>query len=347
VKVVSILQRLQPAGNFGRFSNLNIPRDPSMIPPIRLKIMRHALCHLLPLWLIIAAPSQAAEKAIMAGHENGAPPDVPSLRIDSLGAVSPFNFVGALQITSGAGSFIGSATALSPYWLLTAGHNVDITDNGQPDESISVNFHLPDIGIFAGLEYYTPPQFTGFGNSSIHHDLALIRLAEPLPDFLNFPMFHTGLEIGDVVTLAGFGRSGYGNYGYTTSASLSARRIGENTIDSLVPGESGQAEVFRYTFADPGTYGQPGGSLGNNVETIIGPGDSGGPILIFDADHYYLAGISTFTEGYGGRFGDIGGGIVLEPYHDWIFTTIPEPSTAALFMIACGLLFVFGKRRGS
>jgi hypothetical protein len=27
-----------------------------------------------------------------------------------------------------------------------------------------------------------------------------------------------------------------------------------------------------------------------------------------------LVGINTFTEGYGGRFGDIGGGVLVDPY---------------------------------
>ena len=47
-------------------------------------------------------------------------------------------------------------------------------------------------------------------------------------------------------------------------------------------------------------------------------------------------GVNTFTEGYGGRFGDTGGGVVLAPYLDWIYTTtnIPEPGPAMLMLIA-------------
>ena len=44
------------------------------------------------------------------------------------------------------------------------------------------------------------------------------------PGNLNFPGFHFGAGVGDVVMLAGFGRSGFGNYGYTTAASLTDRR---------------------------------------------------------------------------------------------------------------------------
>ncbi len=74
-------------------------------------------------------------------------------------------------------------------------------------------------------------------------------------------------------------------------------------------------------------------SLGNDLETIIGPGDSGGPAFIETADGLVLVGINTFTEGFGGRFGDIGGGVLVDPENlDWILTTtgIPEPAAALL-----------------
>ena len=88
----------------------------------------------------------------------------------------------------------------------------------------------------------------------------------------------------------------------------------------------------------------PGGSLGNNLETLIGPGDSGGPLLLDNGSGYSLVGVNTFIEGYGGRFGDLGGGVVLEPYLDWITQTtglpVPEPSSLALLLLSCALVFI-------
>lgn len=40
-------------------------------------------------------------------------------------------------------------------------------------------------------------------------------------------------------------------------------------------GRSGIAEIFRYHFDAPDTPGLAGGSLGNDIEMIAGPGDSG------------------------------------------------------------------------
>lgn len=74
------------------------------------------------------------------------------------------------------------------------------------------------------------------------------------------------------------------------------------------------------------------------LESLIGPGDSGGPVLVEINGTYALAGVSTFFEGYGGRFGDIGGGIVLNPYLGWITETtglaVPEPGTFWLVLVS-------------
>ena len=140
------------------------------------------------------------------------------------------------------------------------------------------------------------------------------------------------MGIGTGITLSGYGRSGYGSYGYTTNSSLSDRRTGENTIDSLESGTNGLPSLFRYSFTDPSNPT----SLGNDRESMIGPGDSGGPLLVQENGQWRIAGVNTFTEGYGGRFGDTGGGIVLASYLDWIYTTtsIPEPSSTVMMMTA-------------
>ncbi len=281
-------------------------------------------------------------KTILAGGETALPANTPSGRLDTAGE---FGFVGALAISSGGGNYRGSAVALSAEWVLTAGHNADINDNGLPDAGWGGSFYVPGYGSFAVGQAYTHPSFTGFANPSVNDDLALLHLTVPLPFGMTFPTLG-GTGIGDAITLVGFGRSGYGSYGYTTSASLTDRRFGSNVIDSFQLDDegSGRAEVFRYDFDAPVTTGLPGGSLGNDIETIIGPGDSGGAALRQTADGWELVGINTFTEGYGGRFGDSGGGVLVDPYKDWILQTtgIPEPGCAGMLMLA---LLVFMLRR--
>lgn len=292
--------------------------------------------------LNVAATPQA--QAVLAGDEAALPADSPAARLDMLGAASSFNFVGALQIQSGGFSFKGSATAISPNWVLTAGHNLDLNDNGVPDAGLAINMHLPGFGVFAANAFYTHPGFSGFGNPSVQRDLGLLYFENPLPTGLHFPTLYGSLQVGNEVVLAGFGRSGYGNYGYTTEASLTDRRIGYNVVDSFTTDDLGGGfpALLRYDFDAPDTFGMAGGSLGNDRESLIGPGDSGGPILMDIGSAYAIAGVSTFTEGYGGRFGDMGGGIVLAPYLGWIGDTtglaVPEPSVFWLLLV--GLIFL-------
>ena len=258
--------------------------------------------------------------AILAGDEFAFPEDKPSFRIDTQGLDSPFNSVGALEIKSGVNNFRGSGVALSGDWVLTAGHNVDVNDDGNVDSALEINFHPPGLDTVAGNGFEIHPDFTGFNRPALNDDLALIELSESLGEGLDYPLYGDALETGDRVTMVGFGRSGFGSNGYTSDASLEKRRTGENVVDTFTDDDEGGGfeEIFRYDFDDADTFGQVNGSLGNDIETIIAPGDSGGPLLKYGGGEYYLAGVNTFTEGSGGRFGDTGGGIVIEPYLDWI-----------------------------
>jgi hypothetical protein len=299
-------------------------------------------------FFLVVAPARAAVTAtILAGGETDLPSDTPSGRLDVEGL---FPFVGALEISGGGGSYKGSAVALSRDWVLTAGHNADLNDDGLPDAGWNATLHLPGIGAYGVPEAFTLLSFSGFANPSVNDDLALLRLAAPLPLGMGYPSLGKGAGIGDVITLVGFGRSGYGDYGYTSNASLTDRRYGSNVIDSFQLDDegSGAFEIFRYDFDAPATTGLAGGSLGNDIETIIGPGDSGGAALRQTADGWELVGINTFTEGYGGRFGDTGGGVLIDSYAAWIHQTtgIPEPGSALLWALSAGWWMCRRKRSG-
>lgn len=264
--------------------------------------------------------------AILAGGEFDLPGDAPSSRLDTEGI---YSYVGALDISVGGYSYRGSGTALSPNWVLTAGHNVDFNDDGLVDGDLGVDFNLPGYGSYTASSFYAHPDFSGFNNPSIQYDLALMYFDDPLPSLL-FPTLGNSLTLNATATLVGYGRSGYGSYGYTTDASLTDRRVGYNVIDELSSG------LFRYDFDNPNT----GDGLGNDIESIIGPGDSGGALLVDGA----LVGVNTFTEGYGGLFGDIGGGIALNDEWSWIGQTtglaVPEPSSILLLLVgAAGVVF--------
>lgn len=64
--------------------------------------------------MLLAATWAPDARAIMAGDETALPPDSPSAWLDLLGAASPLDFVGALAISAGGFSYLGSGAALSP-----------------------------------------------------------------------------------------------------------------------------------------------------------------------------------------------------------------------------------------
>src|ERR1035437_6259314 len=140
----------------------------------------------------LATPNQS--HAIMAGDENALPPATPANRLDTLGSASQFNAIGSLTISAGGFSYIGSATAISPNWILTAGHNLDLNDVGSSTPGLSINFNLPGFGTYSASSFYTCPGFTGFGNPSIQNDLGLIYLANPLPAGVLYPSLNGNLS---------------------------------------------------------------------------------------------------------------------------------------------------------
>jgi len=222
-------------------------------------------------WLPSPQASASVTAMILAGAEFDSPADAPSLRLDTEG---DFSFVGALEISNGSSAFRGSAVALSREWVLTAGHNADLNDDGLADAQWSGNLHLPGYGVFGVAQAYTHLGFSGFANPAINDDLALLRLAEPLPVGMGFPTLGSGAGIGDVITLVGFGRSGYGSYGYTTTASLDARRYGFNVIDSFTADDEGAGvfEVFRTAFDAPPPSASPAAAWAMRWRRSSAPG---------------------------------------------------------------------------
>ena len=202
---------------------------------------------------------------ILAGDEFEVPTDFPSQRLDGGGVGSLFNAVGALEIEGADGAFRGSGVALSPNWVLTAGHNVDLDADGAADLGNAYGYHLPGIGEFSVGEVFVAPGFTGFAQPSVNDDLALLYISGGLPVDLFYPESILSAEAGMEITLVGYGRSGFGSFGYTSDATLTDRRIGENVIDRFEGDDDGGAfdEVFVYDFDAPGS----GGSLGHFCKT--------------------------------------------------------------------------------
>ncbi len=226
----------------------------------------------------------------------------------------------------------------------------------------------------------------GGGTGCVNDDLAVITLDREVSvgveiyDIYQGAASKTdGVVDGTEFTMVGYGQSGDGYWGYYNDSgvtdvigpSFSSKLVGGNIVDETFTDDEGdgQSEVWLADFDgydnDFGTdidtfcndYAICSSWLSEDTETIIGGGDSGGPSFIYDADlgEYLLAGINTFSiPGYGwreGAFGDLFGGILLNPYRDWITqqTVAAVPVPATLFLFSSGLAFfaLAKKRKGS
>jgi secreted trypsin-like serine protease len=248
--------------------------------------------------------------------------DSPSEIVDPNTTDSRFGGVGSLSIGN---SFLCTGTAISSSHILTAAHCLDSSDDGTVDYTNNeVRFNL-NLGsdrshTFTANDLFIHDDYTGFNNPTINDDIAIVSLSSTLPETTPiYELRRDPLSPGNSLTIAGYGRSGNGEDGYTTNASFTTKRVGENHADSFELDDegSGSQEVFYMDFDDPTEN-----SEASDREAIIGPGDSGGPSFVTSDNSLLLAGVNTFTIRYTGQepgtFGTGGGGMLVPAYVDWI-----------------------------
>ena len=295
----------------------------------------------------VEAPGSAeVHKLIVAGDPAGTPSDSPGQRVDPNTTDSPYAGVGSLRVDATAFDgyvYIGSATAISRTHVLTAAHMVDLDNNGTIDVAASdVRFNLnfgSDLShVITASALCVHPDWTGFANPSINDDVAVIELSSALPAGVPIYPLNTDPFVNiEMVTLVGYGLSGDGVNGYTVSPSFSVKRVGLNRAEVYISDDegSGSREVWELDFDGPrrktNLFGRPRGSnltLGNDLETTLGGGDSGGPSFIGDGSGgLEIFGVNTF--GFFGKapaplFGSGAGGIVVAPYAEWIQSVVGD-----------------------
>lgn len=227
------------------------------------------------------------------------------------------------------------------------------------------------------------PDWHGFNNvlgpegSSINDDLAVVELSGPVPEGIPvYNLFTDNSPYVHAITSVGYGTTGDPVGGYVTgSASFTTRRVGLNQKDARYPDDEwvGQPEMFGadfdgpyedsnvYNLGDPDYDRVIEGSLGNERETTIGPGDSGGPSFLSDFSTFELItgddgnlivlGVNTFTgsaPAAAPEFGSIYGGPLVASYAGWVDSVIvPEPGSLAMLLGLAGVLALgrFARRR--
>jgi hypothetical protein len=164
------------------------------------------------------------------------------------------------------------------------------------------------------------------------------------------------MSSGEVLEMVGYGVSGFGDVGgVEVLPDFHVKRSGKNNADLFVVDDEGSGldEIFIYDFDGPTGTGLLGGAtLGNDIETNVRGGDSGGPAFVEDAGQLLIAGVNTFefalsgTTPPPGEFGVLGGGVLIDaPQGNWIASIIPEPTGWAMMVPGLTVMALLRRRR--
>jgi len=258
--------------------------------------------------------------------------------VDLNSASSPFAGVGSL---TREGKGVYSAVLIAPQYALTAAHVVNhVLFPGTLTFNLNIGGNLTFSAPVA--EIFVHPDYRGYKpgpDGMVHSDLAVVRLASPVPEGTPIYGLHDGLVApGQEIVFVGYG-GGLDARGARVPPAASVKRQGSSEVEFVLPGEqdtdAGEMFVFR---------SWPGVSATGWRAGLAG-GDSGSPSFVRGRDgRLELVGINTFAFGAGpgqaGSFVAGGGGIVLGPNVQWIrsvLSEVPEPAGGELFAIGAAL----------
>ena len=172
----------------------------------------------------------------------------------------------------------GTGVVVSPTWVLTAAHCVDRDALGGAECSVKVDGKMLSVE-----EIVLHPRYElGF----MHHDIALLRLSEPVQRESTLPVYVGDGEAGKNCVIVGYG---WGSP-FGTSVEPGSEPVGEESSIK----RAGTNRVSRVT---PETI-HANNTLKNGRTELgcgIASGDSGGPLIIEFDGNRYVAGIVSGT----------------------------------------------------
>ena len=189
-----------------------------------------------------------------------------------------------------------SAVIIKPRWALTAAHVI----NGAQDDAI----HVGDKKYRVAYKI----QHADYDEERVGlHDIALCYVDNDFKLDFYVPLYRKNDEIGQNVTIAGWGATG--NFVTGAKTSDNKRRAGHNKLSSA---------FLSVVACSPRKTGRL------PLEFMIAPGDSGGGMFIGNE----LAGISSFLAHADGKpdgtYGDDSAFTRVSLYVDWIESQIQQ-----------------------
>ena len=184
-----------------------------------------------------------------------------------------------------------SGTLIAPQYVLTAGHCV---------EGVAGTAGTFTIGgrTYRTEKVYLHPNYNGnaIGSDSAN-DIAIYKLNEPVVGIAPMDIFRGTPQVGQLLTLVGFGGGGTGTTG--SNGDFGIKRVGTTPIDQVT------RTLIQWNFD-------------NNTESNTAPGDSGGPAFLTVGGVKLLAGVTSGGDSANASIGDHSFDTRVDAYASWI-----------------------------
>lgn len=186
----------------------------------------------------------------------------------------------------------GGGTLIGSEYVLTAAHLVAGHDINRLRFTVgATSYGVSQVEIHPS---YAPALVgTDRGN-----DIAILRLNREVVDVEPTPIYRGDLEVGDELTLVGFGA-------HPGDESFGTKRVGTTELDGITP------RLLTWTYDD-------------DSEATTVPGDSGSPQFVQQGDQYYLASVASGGTHQASALGDFAYNTRVDAYFEWVASVIGD-----------------------
>lgn len=184
-----------------------------------------------------------------------------------------------------------SGTLIAPQYVLTAGHCAEgVADTAGTFTIGGRTYHTEKVFLHPN---YNP---NAIGSDSAN-DIAIYKLSEPVVGITPMPIYRGTPQVGQLLTLVGFGGGGTGTTG--SNGDFGIKRVGTTPIDQVTP------KLIEWNFD-------------NNSESNTAPGDSGGPAFVTVGGVKYIAGVTSGGDSANASIGDHSFDTRVDAFATWI-----------------------------